>query len=156
MTKERLAELREWLRIESKWKYAVLGGDDRANKYRASKFTDLLAVLDDYEKGYAAWFDRGKDAAQRNNKSGCCCKFDENDDIVSLCAAHEELIGEMKAELERARLLPGIKDDTVFIDHIQNHLAPGQEVVCKICGKTARDIIRAALDYRAKMEGRGK
>ena len=31
--------------------------------------------------------------------------------------------------------------DGVFIRHIQSHLAEGQEVVCKICGESAKDII---------------
>jgi len=26
----------------------------------------------------------------RTNKSGCCCKIDENDNIVSLCQLHAE------------------------------------------------------------------
>jgi len=30
--------------------------------------------------------------------------------------------------------------DDVFIAHIQSHLKPGQEVVCKICGRTAKEI----------------
>jgi len=30
--------------------------------------------------------------------------------------------------------------DRAFIEHIQQHLEPGQEVICKICGKTAREI----------------
>jgi len=35
--------------------------------------------------------------------------------------------------------------DMAFIQHIQQHLEPGQEVVCKICGKTAREIIENGL-----------
>jgi hypothetical protein len=31
--------------------------------------------------------------------------------------------------------------DTVFIKHIQNHLKAGELVICKICGKTANEII---------------
>lgn len=38
-------------------------------------------------------------------------------------------------ELERMR-----NDDGSFIAHIQSHLKPGQEVICKICGKTAKEI----------------
>jgi len=30
--------------------------------------------------------------------------------------------------------------DDIFIQHIQSHLTPGQEVICKICGKTAKEI----------------
>lgn len=32
------------------------------------------------------------------------------------------------------------QNDRQFIDHIKAHLRIGQEVVCKICGKTAREI----------------
>lgn len=54
-----------------------------------------------------------------------------------------------EAELEQARCRAAVVDackDTVFIQHIQEHLSPGCEVVCKICGKTAREIIRAAKE----------
>ena len=32
------------------------------------------------------------------------------------------------------------KDDT-FISHIETHLKAGEEVICKICGRTAKEII---------------
>lgn len=33
-----------------------------------------------------------------------------------------------------------VLSDRIFIAHIQSHLKPGQEVVCKICGRTAKEI----------------
>lgn len=30
----------------------------------------------------------------------------------------------------------------MFVNHIQDHLEPGQEVMCKICNRTMRDIAR--------------
>ena len=36
--------------------------------------------------------------------------------------------------------------DTKFIRHIQAHLEEGQEVICKICGKTAKEIIEVDED----------
>jgi hypothetical protein len=42
----------------------------------------------------------------------------------------------LKAELDAAM-------DAPFISHIQAHLKPGQEVVCKICGKKALEICKA-------------
>lgn len=33
-------------------------------------------------------------------------------------------------------------NDGIFIRHIQSHLKEGQEVVCKICGRKAKDIIK--------------
>lgn len=42
----------------------------------------------------------------------------------------------------RSRLAkPAPPADDIFIAHIQSHLKPGQEVVCKICGKSAKEII---------------
>lgn len=32
-------------------------------------------------------------------------------------------------------------EDRKFFNHIQSHLQEGQEVICKICGKTAKEII---------------
>jgi len=60
---------------------------------------------------------------------------------------------ELLAKLEFILLIQGfIKDgvvevkddlsDSVFIKHIQKHLKPNEEVVCKICGKTAKEIIK--------------
>jgi len=33
------------------------------------------------------------------------------------------------------------REDDIFINHIRSHLSEGQEVVCKICGKTVKEII---------------
>ena len=38
----------------------------------------------DFQRGY----EMGRDSAMRKNKSGCCCKFDEDDYIIELCYAH--------------------------------------------------------------------
>ena len=54
-----------------------------------------------------------------------------------------------KGKLIEGICLHGIKiksqpeqvDDTKFIDHIKSHLKEGQEVICKICGKTAKEIL---------------
>jgi len=40
----------------------------------------------DYSRG----FDAGRESVLRNNKSGCCCLFNEDDEIVELCMAHKE------------------------------------------------------------------
>jgi len=34
-------------------------------------------------------YDMGRDSAMRKNKSGCCCKFNEDDEIIELCYAHK-------------------------------------------------------------------
>lgn len=38
---------------------------------------------------------------------------------------------------ERAKL-----QDNIFYEHIKSHLEPNQEVVCKICNKTYKDIVK--------------
>lgn len=44
--------------------------------------------------------------------------------------------------------------DTIFIRHIQDHLKDGQVVICKICGKTAEQIIKEeATDGEVAAEG---
>ena len=43
-----------------------------------------------------------------------------------------------------------IEEDTIFIRHIQSHLLPGEEVVCKICGKSAKEIIAGVEGRRMK------
>ena len=47
------------------------------------------------------YYEMGRNSAMRKNKSGCVCKFDEEDNIIELCSAHSEYI---KAELEKFRL----------------------------------------------------
>ena len=50
---------------------------------------------------------------------------------------------EMLENLSVAVNEQALSKDTVFIDHIKSHLTEGQEVVCKICGKTADEITKA-------------
>jgi len=54
------------------------------------------------------WFEKGRNSILRQNRSGCCCKFNEEDtEIVSVCEAHKELINTKIAKLkaENTRLL---------------------------------------------------
>lgn len=46
----------------------------------------------------------------------------------------------------------GITEDTIFINHIQSHLKLGEKVVCKICGKTADEIITSSREPITKPE----
>ena len=65
--------------------------------------------------------------------------FELADDILNELSAHyEQRLAEKDAEI--ATLKASKLDDTVFIKHIQSHLTKGQEVICKICGETAKDI----------------
>ena len=62
------------------------------------------------------WFEKGRNSILRQNRSGCCCKFNEEDtEIVSVCEAHKELINtkiaKLKAEKERLRELVKSKDE---------------------------------------------
>lgn len=36
------------------------------------------------------WFQKGRDSVLRQNTSGCCCLFNDKDEIVELCVAHKE------------------------------------------------------------------
>lgn len=40
------------------------------------------------------WFEKGKNSVLRKNQSGCCCIINDNNEIVSLCAAHLEHLEE--------------------------------------------------------------
>jgi hypothetical protein len=42
------------------------------------------------------WFTQGQLSAKRKNKSGCCCIINDNDEIESLCGAHEDYVQELK------------------------------------------------------------
>ena len=41
-------------------------------------------------------------------------------------------------------LVKQLEADTTFIQHIQSHLTNSEKVICKICGKTAEEIIKNA------------
>jgi len=49
-------------------------------------------------------------------------------DIAKIVAAINNAIAENRSAAEK------------FVAHIQNHLSPGQDVICKICGKTVNEI----------------
>ena len=51
------------------------------------------------------WFEKGRNSILRQNRSGCCCKFNEEDtEIVSVCEAYKELINTKVAKLEAEKL----------------------------------------------------
>jgi len=52
---------------------------------------------------------------------------------------HEDWIVNVDADAIIARLRAA-DANVKFIEHIQGHLQPGQEVICKICGKSAKAI----------------
>ena len=52
-------------------------------------------------------YEMGRDSAMRKNKSGCCCKFDENDEIVELCYAHKLYFEDIIKKLKEVRQLGG-------------------------------------------------
>ena len=39
--------------------------------------------------------------------------------------------------------LPEVQDKEKFVEHIRKHLEKDEEVICKICKKTAREIIES-------------
>ena|SRR3990167_9130788 len=46
--------------------------------------------------------------------------------------------------------VPDVGKDDIFISHIKSHLKEGQEVVCKICGQSAKEIIAAYQKSRGE------
>ena len=44
--------------------------------------------------------------------------------------------------------------DNIFIRHIQSHLKEGEEVICKICEKTAKEIIENTQSQETSPKGR--
>jgi hypothetical protein len=53
------------------------------------------------ETPLAKGFRMALDAIYRKNPSGCCCKFDENDEIVELCAAHKAYFDKRRTMTEK-------------------------------------------------------
>lgn len=41
---------------------------------------------------YSKGFDDGRQSVLRKNESGCCCLFNEDDEIVELCMEHKVLM----------------------------------------------------------------
>ena len=58
--------------------------------------------------------------------------YDSKGNVIWGICVHGEVIKPKEDKLN---------SDTKFIKHIQSHLREGQEVVCKICGKTAKEIL---------------
>ena len=50
------------------------------------------------EPAFARGFRKGQESVLRKNNSGCCCKFDEDDTIVELCAAHADYVKHNKLD----------------------------------------------------------
>ena len=62
---------------------------------------------------------------------------------ASMCWSEipEGIFDTAKAKQIVDNLMKQINADTVFIQHIQSHLLEGEKVICKICGKSAEEII---------------
>ncbi len=52
---------------------------------------------------FAQGFKKGQESVLRKNPSGCCCLFDENENIISLCGAHQEYVEAKTGEEEHER-----------------------------------------------------
>ena len=69
----------------------------------------------------------GKTLGQLHEETGHVCFYPFNDESIKLFIFCHEPRGAKGA-------------DHKFIRHIQAHLKPGEEVICKICGKTVKEI----------------
>jgi len=68
------------------------------NKLLRQRIAELQQKLDcEYARGFKA----GHEATLRKNPSGCVCKFDEDDNLVEMCAAHRAILEERLAALEK-------------------------------------------------------
>ncbi len=50
------------------------------------------------------WFRIGQMSIKRKNKSGCCCIINDDDEIESLCGAHEDYVQELRDLMCEAQL----------------------------------------------------
>ena len=58
---------------------------------------DTIEKLQKEKAGLIAkWFKKGQNSIKRKNKSGCCCIINDDDEIESLCGAHEAYVEELK------------------------------------------------------------
>jgi cell division protein FtsB len=79
-------------------------------------------LFSDHESAVAScrkeWFDKGRNSVLRNNESGCCCLFNEQDEIVSVCMAHKELLAEKDKKIDALEQLrpvwaQGFSDESI-------------------------------------------
>ena len=69
---------------------------------------------------------------------------DACEEIDSLREENKKLEEQYEVELKhRVREMKVRQKYEKFVDHIQNHLNDGEEVICKICGKTAKEIMES-------------
>lgn len=50
------------------------------------------------------WFKKGQMSVKRKNKSGCCCIINDDDEIESLCGAHDAYVKELRNLMDEADL----------------------------------------------------
>ena len=51
-----------------------------------------MIECDNCRRRFADGFSRGRASVYRENKSGCVCVFDDDQNIISVCDAHRDLI----------------------------------------------------------------
>ena len=71
----------------------------------------------------ADWFKRGQESVQRKNESGCACKIDDDDKVISACAAHVAWRDSVRAEGRRGGMTEAAKicrDDGISLDNSYN------------------------------------
>jgi len=68
-----------------------------------AKLTKAEAELVEIKRTYPdKWFRKGQESIKRKNKSGCCCIITDNNDVESVCGAHQEWL---EVKLEKAELI---------------------------------------------------
>ncbi len=138
------AELGKWL----DWAEVVFGGGDYGLDQKDINALTALRELVASIPPYADELNELRKPERMTNKElGAWMTWIEAH-LAATCAPLAPMVGnalsqlrEMLKERESVEQLKfRLMDDSIFIRHIQSHLAPGQEVICKICGKTAKEI----------------
>lgn len=141
-TEERIRELEaevERLTKENKDSERVLGiAEDQVVSYQQ-------IAMENEEKANKLTKENAESKITIKGLSAKCDRFEADKE------SNAELANSLRVKVERhEKALEGepgqdstATNDRAFIEHIQQHLKPGQEVICKICGKTAEEIIES-------------
>lgn len=64
--------------------------DKNDHEYISVLKEELSFYKERFNKRFAEGFKRGQESVKRKNKSGCCCIVDDNDNVTSVCGAHQQ------------------------------------------------------------------
>ena len=59
-------------------------------EYNAMLEAEIVALKEICNALPAKWFAKGQESIKRKNKSGCSCIINDDDEVVSVCGAHQD------------------------------------------------------------------